>query len=297
MLDLLFKRLGLDGISVEINNLGCKECRPVYMEKLVAYFNENKKDLCEDCIRRLEQNPLRLLDCKNSSCIKVIEKAPVLLDSACNKCTDDFDKICGLLDSSGVKYRINKFLVRGLDYYSGTVFEFIADELGGRMNAVGGGGRYDGLSKDLGAGAVPAVGFACGIERLLLLLGDSLTDQEIFRVYICPLDEQTLREYLPFLVALKAGTGTDSNLRFIDEGYKVQNIGKLLTRANKANCRFALIFGETESKNGTLVIKDLDSGVSDVVNIRDGIEDLYKRAELIKEVYRCMEQILGIERT
>ena len=165
----LFKRLGLKNLEVVINSVGCEKCRPVYREKLVEYFNQHKDELCETCLNRLERNPLRILDCKKENCGKVAENAPDIFNSLCDECKEHFKKVCAGLERLGFKYKLNKRLVRGLDYYTKTAFEILSGDLGAQ-NAVCGGGRYDNLAEAAGGSHLPGVGFACGLDRVVIVM-------------------------------------------------------------------------------------------------------------------------------
>ena len=169
LLTTFLGELGLGDLSINLNSLGCPQCRPVYRELLVAFFDKRQDDLCPDCHRRLNINPLRIIDCKNENCQKLIEGAPTILDNLCGECTDHFETLKKLLNALDLKYEINPNLVRGLDYYTRTAFEVISGDLGAQ-SAVAGGGRYDGLARQLGGGDIPGIGFAVGLERLVMLL-------------------------------------------------------------------------------------------------------------------------------
>ncbi|MBN1115506.1 MAG: histidine--tRNA ligase [Oligoflexia bacterium] len=258
MLDLFHKKLGIDDIRVELNTLGCPDCRTAYRKELIGYFKKHTAEICEDCSKRLDINPLRLLDCKNRDCAPVIEKSPVILDLICDNCKSHFETVCGVLKSAGVEYNINSRLVRGLDYYNGTVFEFVTGRLGDRQNAVGGGGRYDSLAGQIDGQAVPAVGYAGGIERLLMLLDGSLNIDEKFSVYIAMLDETTLKKYMPLFIALKKGSiDHKPEYLFNDDSYRVTGAKKHLSKANRINARFAIIAGGIEAEKNEIIIKDL----------------------------------------
>lgn len=165
---MLLTELGLSA-SLEVNSLGCPGCRPEFRRRLVAYLQDRQSGLCEDCRRRSQINPLRVLDCKKAGCREVVEEAPSILDALCPECRSHFDQVQSRLDLLGVGYSLNRFMVRGLDYYSRTTFEFVTGDLGAQA-AIGAGGRYDGLIEQLGGPKLPGIGFAMGMERLVLLL-------------------------------------------------------------------------------------------------------------------------------
>lgn len=165
----LFKRLGLKNLEVVINSVGCEKCRPVYREKLLTYFSNYKDKLCQSCLGRLERNPLRILDCKNPECGEIANGAPDIYDSLCDDCREHFEKVKSGLENFGFTYKIDKRLVRGLDYYTKTAYEILSGDLGAQ-NAVAGGGRYDNLASAIGGSKIPGVGFACGLDRVVLVM-------------------------------------------------------------------------------------------------------------------------------
>src|SRR5690606_6170832 len=165
----LLGRLGITGFQILLNSIGCPRCRPPYVERLRAALADRRDQLCTNCRARYERNPLRLLDCKRESCQKVTADVPLLLDALCDECADHFQRVREYLEDGGLTYRLAPRLVRGLDYYTKTVFELVSAELGAQ-DALGGGGRYDGLVETLGGPAMPGVGFAAGMERILLVL-------------------------------------------------------------------------------------------------------------------------------
>ena len=170
--DTALRELGIKGIKLHVNSIGCPECRPKYREALVSYLRDHTAQLCETCRTRMENNPLRVLDCKNDACRKVAESAPKTIDYLCGGCAAHNDKLCSMLDAAGIEYTIDPHIVRGLDYYTKTVFEFIAEGIGAQ-STVCGGGRYDGLVSELGGPSLPACGFGMGITRLLLAMDES----------------------------------------------------------------------------------------------------------------------------
>jgi histidyl-tRNA synthetase len=164
--------LGLRGLRLELNSIGDGKCRPGYIEKLVNYYRPLQDKLHPDCQRRLETNPLRLLDCKEEQCAPYKAKAPRITDHLCAECEAAFGTVRGMLDAAGIEYLLNPYLVRGLDYYTRTVFEVLHEALGGAQNSLGGGGRYDGLAAEIGYPDTPAVGFAAGFERVVMMMGE-----------------------------------------------------------------------------------------------------------------------------
>jgi len=252
----MWKRLGIDKIRLELNSLGVPESRARYRESLVEYFTGVKNQLDEDSIRRLEQNPLRILDSKNPDLQDIVQAAPVMLDYLDDESADHFAGLQTLLDAAGVEYEINPRLVRGLDYYSRTVFEWVTDALGSQ-GAVCSGGRYDGLVEKLGGRATPAVGWAMGIERFVALFEacggkapPSLPD-----VYIAALGEGTVARGFALAEELRdrvSGIRVDMNLGA--GSFKAQ-----MKRADKSGATYALLLGEQELSEGRIGCKPLRS--------------------------------------
>ncbi len=248
----LWKNLGLDGLELQINSLGTSEARKVYREKLVEYFTTNKNQLDEDSLRRLGSNPMRILDTKNPDMRAVVEGAPKLTEYLDAESQAHFDSLCRLLDAAGVKYRINPCLVRGLDYYSRTVFEWVTDKLGAQ-GTVCAGGRFDALVEQLGGKPVPAAGFALGLERLLELVRENLQPDNLPHAYLVLVGEMTqqpglvlaerLRDKIPgFRVLTHCGGGS----------FKSQ-----FKKADKSGAKVALILGDDEISNLTISVKFL----------------------------------------
>ena len=284
MLAFFYKSIGVDDVAVELNSIGCDDCRPSYKSELVKFFNSNKESLCSDCNNRLSTNPLRVLDCKKESCIDVVKKVPTIDAYLCNSCSSHQKKVLSLLDKTGVTYRQNLYLVRGLDYYTKTVFEFITEKLGGRQNALGGGGRYDSLSTQLGEKAVSAVGYAGGIERTVMFMSDKRIDKDI-SVYLAVMDANALDAYLPLVLEIKkelSTLNTKHRVFFVNDDFKVRDIKKHLSRADKLGASFAIIVGENELKKNTLILKDLSNKQGsdvkvDLVNIKDSAQEIARR--------------------
>jgi len=253
----MWQRLGLSRLELQINSLGMPDTRVSYREELVKYFSSVKNRLDEDSIRRLEQNPLRILDSKNPDMQEVIAGAPVMLDFLDQESAEHFDGVKSLLDAAGVAYRVNTRLVRGLDYYNRTVFEWLTDALGSQ-GAVCSGGRYDGLVEKLGGRSTPAIGWAMGIERLVGLYEACGGEAPGFGpdVYIVAVGDD----------AMRCGVGLAESMRQADRGLIVElNLGggsfkSQLKRADKSGARFAVILGDDEVANGSAGLKPLRSG-------------------------------------
>ena len=248
----LWKNLGLDGLELQLNSLGTSEVRKIYREKLVEYFSSNKDQLDEDSLRRLKSNPLRILDTKNLDMRTVVEGAPKLSEYLDDESREHFNTLCGLLDAAGVSYRINPCLVRGLDYYSRTVFEWVTDKLGAQ-GTVCAGGRFDALVEQLGGKPVPAAGFAMGLERLLELVRDTLQPDHLPHVYLVLVGEMTQQ---PGLVLAEQLRDTVQGLRLLTHcgggSFKSQ-----FKKADKSGAKVALILGDDEISSNSISIKFL----------------------------------------
>ena len=235
------------GFTLKLNSLGCIECMPPYKDNLVKHLTNFKENLCEDCNRRILTNPIRVLDCKNENCQTLLQNAPKITTSLCNSCNTDFEKLKEILDFNGIKYEVDSNLVRGLDYYNKTAFEFVSNEIGAQ-SAIAGGGRYDRLVEFLGGKPTSGIGFAIGIERLLELVKMPQCNQDI--VYIGALDEVSLNTMLK--VANQKRKTTKTLVEYAPRGF-----GKHFGIAEKLGANIVALIGENELKNGTIYIKDL----------------------------------------
>jgi histidyl-tRNA synthetase len=262
MLIELFRALGLASrLSLEINSLGDAVCRPLYRERLVAYLRAHAAALCEECRDRTERNPLRALDCKRPECRPVLDAAPALGDSLCAPCAGHFATVREGLEAMGLSYRVNPRLVRGFDYYVRTTFELLTTELGAQ-NAVAGGGRYDGLIELLEGPPDPGIGFAVGIERVALLLGDAVVGVRPVALMI-PLGRAALRRLLPVAQAVRA-RGVPTEL-----AYGERKLRNELERANKLGVSHAVIVGDTELERGEAIVREMKSGQQRAVPLGD----------------------------
>lgn len=257
--DAFLSGLKLGELSLELNSLGDEACRPRYVEALVGYLQGRAADLCGECQRRLGTNPLRVLDCKNPGCKQVTEQVPAVGDYLCDPCKEHFQTLLGLLDALGVRYVLNPRIVRGLDYYTRTVFEFVSRVQGedglGSQNTVCAGGRYDRLVKSLGGPEVPAVGFAAGIERLAILLAASGQQfKPTPELFVAALGEPARVRALTLAAGLRRG-GVAVDLDPRGGGLKAQ-----LRRADKTGARYALVLGEAELASGRARLKQMATG-------------------------------------
>jgi len=251
LMDFL-KRLNIKGISLEINSLGCSKCRASYLANLKEFLEKIDEDLlCEDCKVRRIKNPLRVLDCKIESCRKLYKEAPKIIDYLCSDCETHFEQVLNLLKFENIQFKINKNLVRGLDYYQRTTFEVIAEGIGAQ-SAIAGGGRYDGLIKQLGGPDLPGIGFACGMERIAQLI--EIQEQKNKFFYIATIDKK----------GLDFGFEVGSILR--NRGfecvcsYEVKSVKAHLRAANKSGARYCIIIGEDELLKRKVTLKDLKTG-------------------------------------
>lgn len=260
MLCHFFSELGLDEPRLQINSLGCHECRPAYRRKLREFLRERLDRLCDDCKRRYETNPLRALDCKAAGCKEATAGAPSVLDHLCEGCAEHFARTRGYLESAGTGYDINPRMVRGLDYYTRTTFELVTGLLGSQ-SAVAAGGRYDHLIGELGGPAIPGIGFALGVERVVLLL-----DREGFStrpdLFIACHGEAAGDEAFRLMSRLqRLGVSVEMD-------YEGKSLKSQMRRADKFNARFTLILGEDELGRGTAAVKDMDRGVQQDVSLQ-----------------------------
>jgi histidyl-tRNA synthetase len=249
----LYREVGLRGLSLHINSIGDRNCRPAYVERLRAYYEPLRDEICEECRVRLERNPMRLLDCKKPRCQQLAAEAPHILDYLCAECRAHWDGLRDALDAIGQPYAVNYSLVRGFDYYTKTVFEFWPARQGAQ-STVGGGGRYDQLAELIDGRPTPGIGFATGIERIILTLEE---EQAVpppaftLDVYVAAFGEAGQRAALPLTQQLRAGdiaTGV---------GTPGRSLKAQLRAANEAGSRYALILGDDEVRDGTVQVKNL----------------------------------------
>lgn len=258
---LILKELGLS-ISLQINSLGCQQCRPAYREALISYLTERKEKICEDCQRRSITNPLRVLDCKSAHCQDEYKGAPSILDFLCEGCADHFDKTKRHLTILNIPFEVNSFMVRGLDYYTRTTFELITDALGAQ-SAVGAGGRYDGLVEQLGGPTLPGIGFAMGMERLVLLLaqnGEAAPEQQT-DIFVAALGDAALERGFELVYALR-NRGLNAAMDLEGRSLKSQ-----MKQANRANARFALILGEDELARGEGLLRNMATKEQEAITL------------------------------
>ncbi len=249
----LFQKLEIPGLALEINNVGCFQCRADFREQLRQVLAPYLGELCGDCNQRYHTNPLRMLDCKNPNCKAIYQKPEVQAflsqDNTCGECKTHFDSLLGILESLAIPYHHNRMLVRGLDYYTRTVFEITSNHLGAQ-NAVCGGGRYNGLVKELGGKDTPAVGWALGMERLVSLV--KKVEKQAPAYYIASDDVAAALTLAQSIQA--AGFAT------VEVDLSGKNLGKQITQANKLNAQTVLVLGESERAEGSVTIKNMQTG-------------------------------------
>ena len=269
---LMLKKLGFENLLVSLNSIGCSSCRPLFREKLIEYLKSFETELCEDCLKRIDKNPLRVLDCKNTNCTKVAINAPIITDHLCEDCQIHFESVKSYLQELHISYKLNPKLVRGLDYYNRTVFEVVTEDLGSQ-GALLGGGRYDSLMKQMEGPDTPAVGFAMGLERILMLLmeqGKAILEPKPPRIWIANFGGETLLE------ALKLASFLRENSISVELDLDGKGIKKSLENVTKKNIPLMVIIGEDELKNNNLQLKDIQSH-SQVMTTRNELLEILKK--------------------
>ena len=256
MLKEMFDFFGIK-YKLQLNSLGCTACMPPYRENLVKFLDATE-NLCEDCQRRKITNPIRVLDCKNENCQNLLENAPILLENLCSTCRDDFAELKSMLDEFGVDYKIDTKLVRGLDYYNKTAFEFVSDGIGAQ-NAIAGGGRYDRLVEFLDGRPTCGVGFAMGIERLMDLVLMPKTKKEGF--YIGAISDNSIKKVMNLVIDLRK-----SNI--VHTQYSSKSIKAHLKAADKVEAQYFICIGDDELENGTYTVKNLETKEEKSVKLR-----------------------------
>lgn len=273
MLEEYFTALGIRERQLALNSVGCRVCRPVYVAKLKAALATVVSQMCANCQRRYETNPLRVLDCKVESDQALIEGLPAMLDDLCEECRQHFTTLRRHLDARRIEYQIARRLVRGLDYYTRTAFEVTSGHLGAQ-DAIAGGGRYDGLSEMLGGPPAKGFGFACGIERVLLALpgGTDCADDQRPDLYIAALGEEARAVMFALARRLRR-----SGLIVVYD-YQEKKLKRLMSQANRVRARFTLLIGEEELTGGFFTLRDMRTGMQE----RVGEEDLLSRVRAVK---------------
>ena len=268
----IFDTLEVKDIHLEINSIGCPECRSKYYDALRAYFAERQDELCDTCKGRLERNPMRILDCKSPICREIAKDAPAVLDYLCDDCKEHFEKVQAYLKAQNIEYTINPRIVRGLDYYTKTVFEFVSDAIGAQ-GTVCGGGRYDGLIEELGGQKTPSLGFGMGLERLQLVM----------EAQDCPFPEAEKPDL--FIVAL----GDSATMKAVEiskdmraEGFSVlydlnqRSVRAQMKYANKMGAKFNVVIGDDEVLSGKAKLKDMETGEETDIDLTTFVNGFYE---------------------
>lgn len=299
----ILTRLGVPDIHLEINSIGCPECRSGYRKELRAYFEGRKDRLCETCLSRLDKNPMRILDCKNPDCAEIAKDAPKITDYLCEDCRKHFDSVRLALDALGISYAVNPSIVRGLDYYTRTVFEFITTSLGSQ-SAVCAGGRYDGLVEELGGPSVPALGFGMGLERLLLLMEKTncvFEEEPPCDIYFGSMGEAPAGVAAKLAAKLRTDFGVYAECDLMGRSVKAQ-----MKYANKIGARFSAIIGENELEQKKISIKNMVSGETKEMSLDKDFtehladfmayEQLYNSCEDMEKMFQMTSQGEQLER-
>ena len=266
-----FKELGVKDLTLEINSIGCPTCRAEYHKALKTYFEGRKDELCDTCKDRLERNPMRILDCKSPVCSEIAKDAPVVLDYLCDECREHFEKVKSYLNAQNIAFKVNPRIVRGLDYYTKTVFEFISESIGAQ-GTVCGGGRYDGLIEELGGQKTPSLGFGLGIERLMLLMeaqGCEFPKESMADLFIAALGEKAQLKAVEIANDMREEGFTclyDVNGR----GLRAQ-----MKYANKLGAKYTIVLGDDEVESGIAKLKNMESGEETEIALQTFVSGFY----------------------
>lgn len=272
----IFDRLGIKQLRLEINSIGCPTCRAEYHKALKEYFYGYKDELCETCNSRLEKNPMRILDCKSPVCSKIAQGSPKITDYLCDECREHFASVQKYLDAAGVEYTVNPTIVRGLDYYTKTVFEFVTDFIGAQ-GTVCGGGRYDGLIEELGGKHLPSLGFAMGIERLLMLMdkqGIEIPKPSTCDLYVAVMGESASLKSFEIIKAVRS-CGLIAETDVVGRGLRAQ-----MKYADKIGAKFSMVLGDNEIEQGKAVIKNMSSGEQTEIVLDDTFAEKFMVLQL-----------------
>lgn len=267
----IFDELGVKDLHLELNSIGCPECRAEYHKALKDYFSQYKDKLCDTCNDRLERNPMRILDCKSPVCSEIAKGAPVVLDYLCDECREHFQKVKSYLDAANIEYIVNPQIVRGLDYYTKTVFEFVSDAIGSQ-GTVCGGGRYDGLLEELGGQHTPSLGFGMGLERLQLVMeaqGCNFPEPSRPDLFIVAMGEKATLKAVEIAKDMR------------DEGFSVvydlngRSLRAQMKYADKLGAKFNVVIGDNEVENKVVSLKDMATGKSSEINLDTFVNGFY----------------------
>ncbi len=261
----LLRELGLKQVALKINSIGCKHCRAKYNEALKEYFRPHLEEMCEDCKGRFDKNPMRMIDCKEEKCKVYTSAAPRMLDYLCDDCKAHFEEVKSLLDEAGIRYEIDASIVRGLDYYSRTVFEFTSSSAGAQGTVLGG-GRYDTLLEQMGEKPVPAVGFAAGMERLLMVMeaeNASVPERKGVTLYLAGMDSVGRKEAFRLAMALRK-EGVSCEVDLMERSIKAQ-----FKYADKTGAQFVAVLGERELEEKAVEIKNMKTSLQEKVTFEE----------------------------
>ncbi len=258
-----FNRLGIKDLKLNLNSIGCPNCKKAYNEKLKEYFKQYEDELCDTCKTRLEKNPMRIIDCKSEICSRIAKDAPKMIDFLCDECREHFDKTRAYLDATGIKYTIDPDIVRGLDYYTRTVFEITSDALGAQ-STVCGGGRYNGLIEEIGGKPTEGIGFALGIERLVMIMkaqGIDLGTASATDIFVGSIGDSADICAQKLVYELRVA-GVNAERDILGRSVKAQ-----MKYANKTGARFSMILGEDEVNSAKADLKNMETGETTSVNL------------------------------
>ncbi|MBE3091564.1 MAG: histidine--tRNA ligase [Candidatus Atribacteria bacterium] len=266
----VYKKLGLKNLEILINSVGCKKCRVDYVQKLKKYLKDKKDFLCSECKERYNKNPLRVLDCKKDSCKKIIEIAPVITENLCQECESHFSEVKSYLNDQKIVFHEDPRLIRGLDYYTKTAFEIISGGLGAQ-NAIGGGGRYDDLVEELGGKPTPAVGFAAGIERMIIAIDQQKIKWPVEKgldIFVAKVNEKNKDTAFRLLQKIR-NTGLSADMDYSEGSLKSQ-----MRIANKIGARYAVIVGEEELSKNMVIFRNMQTKEQKEIKIDNIIDEL-----------------------
>lgn len=284
MVDAFLRRLGIKGIALNINSIGCPKCRGEYHKALKSYFEGRKDELCGTCQERLEKNPMRILDCKSPICQDIAKDAPVILDYLCDDCKSHFEKLKKNLTAMNIEFTVNPKIVRGLDYYTKTVFEFVTTSIGAQ-GTVCGGGRYDGLIEQLGGAPTPALGFAMGIERLIMTMesqGCDFIEPKKCALYIAAMDDTAMEKAIVLTKKLR-DDGIWAEYDLAGRGLKAQ-----MKYANKLGADFSMVLGSNEIESGKANLKNMETGEQTEISLGNDFLDDFSNIS-VANMFRCDE--------
>lgn len=272
----IFDRLGIKQLRLELNSIGCPTCRAEYHKALREYFGAHKDELCDTCNSRLEKNPMRILDCKSPICSKIAEGAPKITDYLCDECREHFAQVQKYLDVAGVEYSVNPTIVRGLDYYTKTVFEFVTDFIGAQ-GTVCGGGRYDGLIEELGGKHLPSLGFAMGIERLLMLMdkqGIEIPKPSTCDLYVATMGDKAKEKAFSLIKSVR-DSGLIAETDVVGRGLRPQ-----MKYADKIGAKFSVVLGDNEIEQNSAEVKNMTTGEKTTLALDETFADKFAVLQL-----------------